>query len=501
MKDDTSLKLVLTNDSALIPVALDAVTSFATRIGFVHPEIDQIKIAVEEGCLNIVKHAFEPGEVASYSVQMERTPRGILLTLHDDGLPYVPTQEESDDVGAHLGTRLMKGLTDSYVFKSLGVGGKELLLEKYLPAPSVADQVSVEEIRAYQQSEQAAEAQQAAGEVPPARIPRTVRLLNLDDPDELLDVSRCVYKTYGYGYIHSFFYQSDQLAATNREGRFCSIVAVDDRNGVVMGHCGLKPSFPGSKSAEIASTCVKPEYRGQDVMNDMSVFRLNHAKKLGFKTLYSHMVAPHPASQKASLKIGFREAAVVIGASKTKVWKGFSAEFAKHRTSFLNGVYFIEPLPPATIFVPERHRGIVEKLMKRLERDVRYGEPEPSKPTSADFLADFGLNTVAERAEIVVKKITGESADRIHDLRRKAGSEGAKHVSLALPLADPFVPWLVGELEKHDFFFSGVHCDADFGDQLLLQHNTFVYDYTQLSLATDLSWELANHVQACDPNR
>jgi len=51
-------------------------------------DVSDLERAVEEVCLNVVEHGFEPGQAASFDVALLRRPGHVVVAVEDRGLPY-----------------------------------------------------------------------------------------------------------------------------------------------------------------------------------------------------------------------------------------------------------------------------------------------------------------------------------------------------------------------------------------------------------------------------
>ncbi len=73
---------------------LSAIQAFAREtagaVGFDKNDAEKILLALEEAVTNIIQHAYEEGEQASFEVLFEPLTTGLKITLKDKGLPFYP---------------------------------------------------------------------------------------------------------------------------------------------------------------------------------------------------------------------------------------------------------------------------------------------------------------------------------------------------------------------------------------------------------------------------
>jgi anti-sigma regulatory factor (Ser/Thr protein kinase) len=142
-----SSTLTVPNDISYLPAIQAYAWEIAEKLAFQKMDIQMMLLALEEAIVNVVKHAFEPSERATYQVIFEPISSGLKIIIKDKGLPYAPSLVPEyivptglDDIpGAGLGSYLMKKSVDELAFYNLGREGKELHLIKYLPYKSIEE--------------------------------------------------------------------------------------------------------------------------------------------------------------------------------------------------------------------------------------------------------------------------------------------------------------------------------------------------------------------------
>jgi anti-sigma regulatory factor (Ser/Thr protein kinase) len=113
--------LTVPNNLSYLTAILAYAEGVAGIVGFRESETRLILLALEEAVANVIEHAFEPDEKASYQVIFEPLSSGLKIIVKDKGLPFAPglvpgytTPADIDDVGAGLGSFLMKKSVDEY---------------------------------------------------------------------------------------------------------------------------------------------------------------------------------------------------------------------------------------------------------------------------------------------------------------------------------------------------------------------------------------------------
>ena len=71
----------------------------------------QLELVVEEAFVNIATHAYtQPGGTASFTCEVDRTARQIMLRFKDQGIPFDPLQSPDPDTTLKADERKIGGL-------------------------------------------------------------------------------------------------------------------------------------------------------------------------------------------------------------------------------------------------------------------------------------------------------------------------------------------------------------------------------------------------------
>lgn len=127
-----------------LPLLLDAVAEVCDSAGADSTLRHDLRLAVEEACMNVVRHAYRGGEPGDLSLEVAREPwqgrPAIRVTLRDRGLPFDPLavavpQQAADaehlPLGG-LGVHLMRQMTDLQSYHHDAATGNSLTLVKFL---------------------------------------------------------------------------------------------------------------------------------------------------------------------------------------------------------------------------------------------------------------------------------------------------------------------------------------------------------------------------------
>lgn len=502
MKDHfESPVLTVPNDLIYLPAIQAFVGEVAEKCGFARRDTTMLLVALEEAVVNVVRHAFEADEKATYQVILQVMASGIRIIIKDKGLPYSPNLVPRFEVAADLedtpdsglGSHLMTNAVDLISFHNLGREGKELHLVKYHPYRSI------EEINVPSELEPFPEPVKAP--VPPEKKDFSIRLIR---PSEVYDVSKLFYRSYGYSYGIDTIYYPEKLAERHADGTIISVVTVAPDNRVV-GHAALVRNNPKDRTAEAAMAVVEPGFRGGGCQKLMLSRLVDEARAIGLAGIYSKAVTNHIYAQKAGQKAGFRRCAVVAGLIPAdRSFKGIKATLTQ-RESVAYGYRPVDDPGEIALFAPARHREMIEKIYAAIGLRRVFTQGMSKVPTPAGQGTENVTVTVPpgyNRAVIEVARSGERVVEEVHTTLKQLCYQKIEQITLYISLEDPMTANLCGAFEEMGFFFAGVLPFSHVGDALLLQYlNNVPMDYGKINIADEIGQEILAYIESCDPNR
>ena len=117
------------------------IAGMATEAGIGQHEIDNIELAVDEACTNIIEHGYTADDPKKeLTVRLEIDSSKIVLTVIDHAEPFNMLLYEPRDVSqlrdegrdGGLGIRLIKRIMDDIDYRTID-GQNELIMTKYFP--------------------------------------------------------------------------------------------------------------------------------------------------------------------------------------------------------------------------------------------------------------------------------------------------------------------------------------------------------------------------------
>jgi len=116
------------------------VTNYAAQAGFSDEVIDQLKIAVDEACTNVIKHAYKGNSENVIDLAVIVSDDKFIVRLRDRGVSFSPADYEEPDLiklakrrrSGGFGVHIMNRLMDRVEYRTHD-GVNECCLVKYLP--------------------------------------------------------------------------------------------------------------------------------------------------------------------------------------------------------------------------------------------------------------------------------------------------------------------------------------------------------------------------------
>lgn len=494
-------RITIPNDPTYAAIAAKYVGEVAAKIGFDEQDRRVIEDGIEDAISTVIDYSFEPGEWATCDISCERLPEGLRVTIKDEGLPLDEKDFSADkdrevpgqSSRAGSGIFSLKGSWDQVMFNNLGRAGKETVLVKYMKDRSITDYYQACDLGPY-----------AKAPEPETEITKTnqcyVRPLESSDAAE---VSKSVYKTYGYSYPYEHVYYPDRIMQLNNSGRMKSVVAVSDK-GEVAGHSALLFWDDNTRIAEMSQGVVKPKFRTQGCFTRMTEYLIEKARSDGLAGIFARPVTNHTYSQKVGHTYGLGDCAVSLGYIPASVnFKEMDSTPGERMSLLVQFLYLWKP-SDSIIYAPIHHADIITKLYQNLGVSPRIEIPDSSvtQPVETESVIEIHAAPSVSAARVKIDRygpnIVRETRTALNDLRLQK----IDVITLYLNLFDPLTFRFVEEFENMGFFFAGILPESlNGGDALILQFlNNVPVNYDEVKLSSSMGKELLAYIKNKDPN-
>jgi anti-sigma regulatory factor (Ser/Thr protein kinase) len=487
-------ELTIPSDPSYAATAISYVLHVAAKLGFDERDQAMLRTAVAEAVGNVIEHAFVPNERADFRISCERAPLGLRIVVKDQGLPAGPRLQEcvygtNPPIGQCKGISLMKECVDEVEFNNNGPDGKEIVLVKYLTNRDVADYFQACSLEPYTYSDSKVDSKE--------KIEFTVREM---EPSEAIEVSRTVYRAYGYSYAYEHAYYPDRLVELIRSGQVYIAVAVTP-SGEIAGHCALIMKEQAPRIAELGFGAVKPLFRSQRVFTQLTDHLIRKARSKGLMGVYGEAVTNHTFSQKTGRSLGLRDCALMVGYVPASVsFKGINERLPNRESLIVHFLYIEEP-QPVRIYPPQHHKEMILNLYQNLGMAPEVAESQAHHAEPSDAVVTTTASRAKGSAEIHIRRFASNIVPEIRARLKELCLKHTDIIHLYLNLGDPGAAAYCSYLEEMGFFFSGILPGGSQGDALILQYlNNVSIDYDKIRMASETAKDLLSYVRRLDPN-
>lgn len=137
-----ALELNLPADAALLAAARRVLEVYLSEFATPAQIVDDVILAIDEACSNVLRHAFPAGRAGSYTLRADLRPDEVLIEVVDEGVGFDVMAKPARGVDgvpvvSGRGLQVMRRLMTTVEVESpTGSGGTRLRLIRRLPATS-----------------------------------------------------------------------------------------------------------------------------------------------------------------------------------------------------------------------------------------------------------------------------------------------------------------------------------------------------------------------------
>jgi anti-sigma regulatory factor (Ser/Thr protein kinase) len=139
-----AIRLTVTATLDRLPALLEAVGEVCDAAGTDASTRHDLRLAVEEACVNVMRHAYRDREPGELTLDVAHAPwqgvPAIRVLVQDHGMPFDPLQLAAPQLGTEaeqlsiggLGVHLMRQVVDVLRYHHDAATGNNLMLVKYM---------------------------------------------------------------------------------------------------------------------------------------------------------------------------------------------------------------------------------------------------------------------------------------------------------------------------------------------------------------------------------
>jgi GNAT superfamily N-acetyltransferase len=281
-------------------------------------------------------------------------------------------------------------------------------------------------------------------------------------------LTRCIYRCYGWTYPGHDLYFPDRIAAAIASGRRVGEVALT-ADGEVAAHWGAV--FQAEGVVETGGTVTDPRFRGRGLANQLGDRLLERLRIMGVHGRLREPVLTHPATQKIALREGATMVGLNLKATSPFQQVGITDGLQDQRTSVTVFYSPLQPLEPATVWVPALYEPIVEHVMAPAAWRRPLGDsrgPGASVPDASVLTSSYDASN--QLGVVQVTTVGTDLVDALDELLGQLQAAGAEVVAVYLPANQPALASLGAGLGALRLGFAAlIPAFGAMGDALVLQ--------------------------------
>jgi hypothetical protein len=288
-------------------------------------------------------------------------------------------------------------------------------------------------------------------------------------PSESPRLGEAVRAVYGETYPVRWTYDADEVARRIAAGLLISAIA-ETADGELLCHSGLVLDAADDVVGHAGQALTLPAARGRHIFTTVKRYLVDWADALGLVGMYSEATAAHPYSQRALLDLGGHETGFMLGFIPATVDNNAATGSGVGRTSA--ALFFLRMRPGAerTVYVPDRHRAMVQATIDICGFRSRLAEaPQQTdlpQKSQIHVESDDGDNV----AVLTVNQAGQDLTARVDAERARLFADGVDALYVDLPLDRPESAHVSDELEELTLSYSGIFPNNQAaGDVLRLQ--------------------------------
>lgn len=106
----------------------DFVADFAVSVGFSDSAVEEVRLAVDEACTNVIKHAYQYDSDKKLEIKVGKNKSEMWVAISDEGIAFDPSKYTEPDLARRIkekkrggfGIYLIKKFMDKVEYKNQG---------------------------------------------------------------------------------------------------------------------------------------------------------------------------------------------------------------------------------------------------------------------------------------------------------------------------------------------------------------------------------------------
>jgi GNAT superfamily N-acetyltransferase len=316
------------------------------------------------------------------------------------------------------------------------------------------------------------------------------------EPNEGEVLTKAIKVAYGDSYDMRWVYDPGEVCRRLAAGTYVSCVA-ETPAGELLCHEGMSLAAAGDAVGHSGQAVTMPAARGQHLFTRTKRFLIEWARERGLAGMYSEATAAHPFSQRANIELGAHESGFLLGWIPASVSNDAASPGRGGRQSAALFYTKLNDGQERPVYVPERHRSIVEQTVELCDLRAKLAEPPAEVELIERSELQVSIDTDHNLALITVH-LPGADLEQVVSAERHHLFHSAclDAIYLDLPLETPATALVADGLERLGVSYAGIfpnsRCDGDVLRMQSLHRVRIKAD--DISVASDHGRELLDYV-------
>ncbi len=429
-KDGLVSSISISNNLIFLRLVQSFIAESAKLAGFGDEALKKFRLIAEEAFVYILKTSFDENEKGVIEIQSNIEPLYFSLSFLDKGLPFLNKLNDENIIN-HMELLVLKNNCDKIEWINHGKKGKEFKLTFMRPQKDIMQYELFSKETVKKPSDKF-----------------TIRRLKESEAEQ---VSRLIYKCYGYTYPNEDLYYPERIKQFNKTKQIISIVAFDEINRSVIGHYALENQCNGI--SETGQAAIDPEYRGKNLLMKMRLALEEEAKTMSIKAIISQPVTSHTRTQRINEKFGSSVCGISFGlVPKELHFRKMGVHKLSQRETCL--LYF-KGLTKTKRVIPDcgKHNDFIKKIYENVGLTLEiasFKEHFDSNVIETNY-SSWGIGTIS------VKSLRSGFKEKFKDAFNKLRlTTKAEIIFAEIELNNNRVKDLIEYIESIGFFFVGI---------------------------------------------
>jgi anti-sigma regulatory factor (Ser/Thr protein kinase)/RimJ/RimL family protein N-acetyltransferase len=438
----TEAKIKVKSKVELIEPIVDFCYRWGINSDLSEKEASEFALALNELITDIILFAY-PEEEGEFNIEFANFRDYIKVIVSELGEPFDPNRhqyslekvlKEENFEGA--GFKLIHNLVDDFIFLNKGKNGKEYRIIKNIKHKHITEIFKEEEIK---KEEEISE-----------NVQYCINVVNEDDAE---DISKLIYRVYGYTYPKEEMYFPDKVKLALKQGKKFGVI-VRTNTGEAVGYFAVIMSTD-SKIGEVGEAVVSPKHRGKGLMKSMLKALIDLAKSKGLLGLFGEAVTVHTISQKVNAKFGFKSTALLVGMFPSDIkYKNIAENYPQRISVVIDFLPFYKD-DEKKVYLPKEYSKILKEIYQNLGYKVVNLKTKANKLKNLSTI-DINISYKFGNAVLIVREYGKDLEIQIEQKLKDLENKGIKAIFIDLPLDDQNTKNIVPTIKKYGFVFAGL---------------------------------------------